>query len=131
GEGGMILTDHGAPADRPRKLPAHGMSVSDLDRHKADRPIIEEYHDLGFNYRMTDIQASIGLVQIRRLDELLRIRVAKAERYNVELARIKGLEIPYTPPYATHTYQSYCVRLAKDSRLEREELMSRLLKRGI
>ena len=131
GEGGMILTDDDALADRSRKLRAHGMSVSDLDRHKADRPIIEEYHDLGFNYRMTDIQASIGLVQIRRLDELLRIRVAKAERYNVELARIKGLEIPYTPPYATHTYQSYCVRLAKDSRLEREELMSRLLKRGI
>src|SRR5437870_1725595 len=131
GEGGMILTDDDALADRARKLRAHGMSVSDLDRHKADRPIIEEYHDLGFNYRMTDIQASIGLVQLRRLDELLLIRVAKAERYNAELAKIKGLEVPYTPPYATHTYQSYCVRLTKDARLEREELMSRLLKRGI
>jgi len=131
GEGGMILTDDDALADRARKLRAHGMSVSDLDRHKADRPIIEEYQDLGFNYRMTDIQASIGLVQVRRLDELLGIRVAKATRYNAELAKIKGLEVPYTPPYATHTYQSYCVRLTKDGRLEREELMSRLLKRGI
>ena len=131
GEGGMILTDDDALADRARKLRAHGMSVSDLDRHKADRPIIEEYQDLGFNYRMTDIQASIGLVQVRRLDELLGIRVAKATRYNAELAKIKGLEVPYTPPYATHTYQSYCVRLTKDARLEREELMSRLLKRGI
>jgi len=131
GEGGMILTDDDALADRARKLRAHGMSVSDLDRHKADRPIIEEYHDLGFNYRMTDIQASIGLVQLRRLDELLRIRVAKAERYNAELAKIKGLEVPYTPPYATHTYQSYCVRLTKDCKVDREDLMSRLLKRGI
>jgi len=131
GEGGMILTDDDALADRARKLRAHGMSVSDLDRHKADRPIIEEYQDLGFNYRMTDIQASIGLVQVRRLDELLGIRVAKATRYNAELAKIKGLEVPYTPPYATHTYQSYCVRLTKDARVEREELMSRLLKRGI
>ena len=131
GEGGMILTDDEALADRARKLRAHGMSVSDLDRHKADRPIIEEYHDLGFNYRMTDIQASIGLVQLRRLDELLRIRVAKAERYNAELAKIKGLEVPYTPPYATHTYQSYCVRLTKDCKVDREDLMSRLLKRGI
>ena len=68
---------------------------------------------------------------MRRLDELLGIRVAKATRYNAELAKIKGLEVPYTPPYATHTYQSYCVRLTKDARLEREELMSRLLKRGI
>ncbi len=131
GEGGMILTDDDALADRARKLRAHGMSVSDLDRHKADRPIIEEYHDLGFNYRMTDIQASIGLVQLRRLDELLRIRVAKAKRYNAELAKIKGLEVPYTPPYATHTYQSYCVRLTKDCKVDREDLMSRLLKRGI
>ena len=131
GEGGMILTDDDALADRARKLRAHGMSVSDLDRHKADRPIIEEYHDLGFNYRMTDIQAAIGLVQLRRLDELLRIRVAKANRYNAELAKIKGLEVPYTPPYATHTYQSYCVRLTKDCKVDREDLMSRLLKRGI
>src|SRR3989441_2437735 len=131
GEGGMITTDDDALADRARKLRAHGMSVSDLDRHTADRPIIEEYQDLGFNYCMTDIQASIGLVQLRRLDELLRIRVAKAERYNAELSRIKGLEVPHTPPYATHTYQSYCVRLTRDCILDREELMSRLLKRGI
>jgi perosamine synthetase len=131
GEGGMIVTDDDALADRARKLRAHGMSVSDLDRHKADRPIIEEYQDLGFNYRMTDIQASIGLVQLRRLDELLRIRVAKAQRYNAELAQIKGLEIPYTPPYATHTYQSYCLRLSKDCKVEREDLMTRLLGRGI
>jgi perosamine synthetase len=131
GEGGMITTDDGALAERARKLRAHGMSVSDLDRHQADRPILEEYHELGFNYRMTDIQASIGLVQIRRLDELLRVRLAKADRYNAELAEIKGLEVPYTPPYATHTYQSYCLRLSKECPLDREELMARLLGRGI
>ncbi|TME41110.1 MAG: DegT/DnrJ/EryC1/StrS family aminotransferase, partial [Chloroflexi bacterium] len=78
GEGGMITTDDDALADRARKLRAHGMSVSDLERHKADRVIIEEYNELGFNYRMTDIQASIGLVQLSRLDELLRIRREKA-----------------------------------------------------
>ena len=131
GEGGMITTDDDALADRARKLRAHGMTVSDLDRHKADRPIIEEYHELGFNYRMTDIQASIGLVQIRRLDELLRIRVEKAKRYDRELGRIGGLAVPYVPPYATHTYQSYCLRLTPDARVEREELMTRLLRRGI
>jgi perosamine synthetase len=131
GEGGMITTDDDALAAKARKLRAHGMSVSDLDRHHADRPILEEYHELGFNYRMTDIQASIGLVQIRRLDELLRIRIAKAERYNRELPSIRGVEIPYTPPYATHTYQSYCVRLTDDAALDREELMARLHQRGI
>ncbi len=131
GEGGMITTDDDAFADRARKLRAHGMTVSDLDRHKADRVIIEEYAELGFNYRMTDIQASIGLVQIRRLDELLRIRREKAARYNLELQEVKGVEIPYVPPYASHTYQSYCLRLTKDCRLDREELMTNLLRRGI
>ena len=131
GEGGMITTDDDALADRARKLRAHGMSVSDLDRHKADRVIIEEYRELGFNYRMTDIQASIGLVQLRRLDELLRLRRERADRYNRELPEIKGIEIPYVPDYAEHTYQSYCLRLSKDCRLDREDLMTNLLRRGI
>src|SRR2546428_3676348 len=131
GEGGMITTDGDALADRARKLRAHGMSVSDLDRHTADRVIIEEYNELGFNYRMTDIQASIGLVQLRRLPELLRIRRAKAKRYDQELSEIRGLEVPFVPAYAEHTYQSYCLRLTKDCRLDREELMTELLHRGI
>ena len=131
GEGGMITTDDDAFADRARKLRAHGMSVSDLDRHKSDRVIIEEYPELGFNYRMTDIQASIGLVQLRRLDELLAIRRAKAQRYNEELATVKGIEVPFVPKYAAHTYQSYCLRLTKECRLDREDLMTNLLKRGI
>ena len=131
GEGGMITTDDDELAERARKLRAHGMSVSDLDRHKADRIIIEEYPELGFNYRMTDIQASIGLVQLRRLDDLLRLRRARAERYNRELLEIKGLEVPYVPEYAEHTYQSYCLRLTKDCRLDREDLMTNLLRRGV
>jgi perosamine synthetase len=131
GEGGMITTDDDALADRARKLRAHGMSVSDLDRHNADRVIIERYNELGFNYRMTDIQASIGLVQLRRLPELLKTRIEKAHRYDRELPGIKGLEIPYVPPYALHTYQSYCLRLTQDCRLDREVLMTNLLQRGI
>jgi perosamine synthetase len=129
GEGGMITTDDEALADKARKLRAHAMSVSDLDRHKADKPILEEYSELGFNYRMTDIQASIGLVQIRRLDELLRIRVAKADWYGRELAGLKKVRTPYTPPYATHTYQSYCLDL--DRSVDRDDLMARLLRRGV
>jgi len=129
GEGGMITSDDDALADKARKLRAHAMSVSDLDRHKADRPILEEYDELGFNYRMTDIQASIGLVQIRRLDDLLKIRVAKADRYGRELSDLKKLRTPHTPPYATHTYQSYCLDL--DRSVDRDDLMARLLRRGV
>ena len=80
---------------------------------------------------LTDIQASIGLVQIRRLDELLRIRREKAKRYNTELADVKGIEVPFVPKYASHTYQSYCLRLTKECKLDREDLMTNLLRRGI
>ncbi|MBM4420042.1 MAG: DegT/DnrJ/EryC1/StrS family aminotransferase [Chloroflexi bacterium] len=131
GEGGMIMTNDSALATRLRTLRQHGMNVSDLARHNADRVIIEEYKELGFNYRMTDIQASIGIVQVRRLPELLRQRRERAARYNAELPRIRGISIPFVPKYAEHTYQSYCVRLTAECRLDREELMTNLLRRGI
>jgi perosamine synthetase len=131
GEGGMITTDDDALAARLRTLRQHAMSVSDVARHQADRVIIEEYPEVGFNYRMTDIQASIGIVQMGRLDALLAARRERAERYNAELPAIRGVEVPYVPPYARHTYQSYMVTLTKDCPLEREELMTRLLRRGI
>ncbi|MDQ3097176.1 MAG: DegT/DnrJ/EryC1/StrS family aminotransferase, partial [Chloroflexota bacterium] len=58
-------------------------------------------------------------------------RRARAERYNRELPEIKGLEVPYVPEYAEHTYQSYCLRLTKDCALDREDLMTNLLRRGV
>jgi len=132
GEGGMITTSDDALAARLRTLRQHAMSVSDVARHQADRVIVEEYPELGFNYRMNDIQASIGIVQVGKLDDLLAARRARAARYETELRTIRGIEPPFVPAYgAPHTYQSYMVTLTKDCRLEREELMTRLLQRGI
>jgi perosamine synthetase len=131
GEGGMITTDDDDLASRLRTLRQHGMSVSDVARHQADRVIIEDYPEIGFNYRLNDIQASIGIVQMKRLDELLAARRERAERYNRELPKIRGLQIPFVPDYAEHTYQSYMLTLTKDSPLEREDLMTRMVQRGI
>lgn len=131
GEGGMITTDDDDLASRLRTLRQHGMSVSDVARHQADRVIIEDYPEIGFNYRLNDIQASIGIVQMNKLDDLLAARRARADRYNAELPKIRGLEIPFVPEYAEHTYQSYMLTLTKDCPLEREELMTRMLQRGI
>lgn len=132
GEGGMITTSDDALAARLRTLRQHAMSVSDVARHQADRVITEEYPELGFNYRMNDIQASIGIVQMNKLDDLLAARRARAKRYESELRTIRGIEPPFVPDYgAPHTYQSYMVTLTKDCPLEREELMTRLLQRGI
>ncbi len=131
GEGGMIVTDDDELAERERRLRAHAMSASAFDRHESDRVVIERYDEIGFNYRMSDVQAAIGIVQMRRLDEILAAIRVRAERYNADLPSIRGVVIPYEPPYARHSYQSYCIRLAKDCPLEREELMTRLLRRGI
>jgi dTDP-4-amino-4,6-dideoxygalactose transaminase len=131
GEGGMITTSDDALAARLRMLRQHAMSVSDVARHQADRVIIEEYPEVGFNYRMNDIQASIGIVQMNKLDDLLEARRERAARYNAELPKIRGIEVPYVPPYGEHTYQSYMVTLTKDCPIAREDLMTRLLQRGI
>jgi dTDP-4-amino-4,6-dideoxygalactose transaminase len=80
---------------------------------------------------MSDIQAAIGIVQMRRLDEILAAIRVRAGRYNAELPSIRGLVVPYEPPYAKHSYQSYCIRLSTECPLEREDLMTRLLRRGI
>jgi dTDP-4-amino-4,6-dideoxygalactose transaminase len=107
------------------------MSVSDLARHSTDRVVIESYPEPGFNYRMTDMQAALGLCQMEVLDEVLERRRVLAERYNDALARIPHLEPPYDPPYANRTWQSYCIRVAPGSPIGRTELMQRLLEDGI
>src|SRR5262249_16095034 len=111
GEGGAITTDDAEVAARARVLRSHGASVSDLARHSASTVIIEEYDELGYNYRMTDIQAAVGIEQLKKFDDILARRLHLAKRYNMLLAQIDGVTPPYAPEDAPHTYQSYCVRL--------------------
>lgn len=131
GEGGMITVHDEAVAERLRRLRAHGMDASDLARHTADDVVIESYPERGFNYRMTDMQAALGLCQLRELDWILERRRALAERYTAALAALPYLEPPYDPPYARRTWQSYCVRLTPGAPVARTELMRNLLRDGI
>lgn len=131
GEGGMIAVQDVALADRLRRLRAHGMDTSDLARHTASDVIIETYPERGFNFRMTDMQAALGLCQLQELDWILERRRKLAQRYTAALQRIPHLEPPYEPPYAQRTWQSYCVRLAPGAPVERTELMRNLLRDGI
>ena len=64
----MVTTDDAEWAARLRRLREHGMNVSAADRHASAQPVLEAYLETGFNYRMTDIQAAVGLVQLGRLD---------------------------------------------------------------
>ncbi len=130
GEGGLITTSDDAAAARIRVLRSHGASTSDLERHRSGTTAIEEYDELGFNYRMTDIQAAVGIVQLGRLDGILSARRALAERYNRLLGGNAFVETPVVPPGRTHTYQSYCVRL-RNGAAPRTTIMEELATKGI
>lgn len=131
GEGGMITTDDEELAARARVLRSHGASIPDLVRHHAGTVLIEAYEELGYNYRMTDVQAAIGLEQLKKLDAILAARRTLAERYNRMLSGLPGITIPYAPPEAPHTYQSYAVRLDPDLWPSRDQVMAHLLADGI
>jgi perosamine synthetase len=131
GEGGMITTADEELAARTRRLRQHGMSVSDLARHSSNKVMTERYDEVGFNYRMTDLQAAVGLVQLRRLDEMLAKRRAFADRYTARLASLPWLVTPQEPAGNRHSFQSYMVRLLCDAPITRDQLMQELLDRGV
>jgi perosamine synthetase len=131
GEGGMITTADEALVGRLRRLRQHGMAVSDLVRHESSKVMIESYDEIGFNYRMTDLQAAMGCVQLRRLDEMLAKRRALARRYTERLETVPWIDPPHEPAGLQHSYQSYMVRLTSDAPVSRDELMQELLDQGV
>ena len=131
GEGGMIAVHDPDVAARLRRLRQHAMDVSDLARHSARDVVIEHYPERGFNARMTDMQATLGLCQLEVLDEILEARQRLAERYTAGLAEVPHVDPPYEPAYARRTWQSYAVRLRPGAPIDRLELMRRLLRDGV
>ena len=131
GEGGMLTTHNAAWADRARKLREHAMSVSANDRHASVLAPAEEYGEIGFNYRMTDMQAAVGLVQLGRLDEAVARRRAIVAAYREALAGVAGLRFSEDPPYGTSNFQSFWFEVLPDFPLGREELLERLAGDGI
>jgi perosamine synthetase len=131
GEGGMLTTDDPGLAERARQLRSHGASVSAESRHLAKGLVFEEYRELGFNYRMSDIHAAIGLAQLPKLDGLLARRRAIAGRYDAAFQDLRGAQVPARPAYAEHTYQSYGLLLTPECRCGRDDLVRRLVELGI
>jgi dTDP-4-amino-4,6-dideoxygalactose transaminase len=131
GEGGMVTTDDAAWAGRIRRLREHAMSVSAADRHLSAFSPPEQYLETGFNYRMTDLQASLGLVQLGRLPELVARRRQIAERYRRALRTVPGIRPVVDPPWGTSNVQSFWVELTAAYPLTREELLRELADSGI
>jgi dTDP-4-amino-4,6-dideoxygalactose transaminase len=131
GDGGM-LTYHSEEWDRRlRMLRQHGMSVSDVARHSARQIVFEDYPVVGYNYRMTDIQAAVGCAQIERLSDILQRRRELAGRYLTALGDHPYLFLPNEPEYAHTNWQSFPVRVRHGSPVSRDECMQHLLDSGI
>jgi dTDP-4-amino-4,6-dideoxygalactose transaminase len=131
GEGGMLLTADDGRARRLRRLREHGMAVAAFERHAAGSVVLEQYAELGFNHRMTDLQAAVGLVQIGRLDAMVAERRALAARYQAALDGVPELGLPGDPAHGTTNYQSYVVRLGGGTAIRRDAIMETLLAEGI
>jgi len=131
GEGGMITTANPEIAARLKRLRQHAMSVSDLARHSSTKIMTESYDEVGYNFRMTDMQAALGIVQLSRLPGFLERRRKRAENYSAGLAGLPFLVTPVEPEDCKTNFQSYMVRVLQNSPLKRDELMQALLDRGI
>lgn len=131
GEGGMILTQNEEWANQAKILRHHGMSMSDHARHTANKVIHEEYVAVGFNFRMSDIQATVGVAQMKKFTKLLDLRKKIAKRYDDAFKNSDLLITPFVPEGFEHNYQSYIVRLKRNNKITRDEIMQKLLDNGI
>ena len=128
GEGGMLTTRSGELDQRFRLLRQHGMSIPDTVRHQASQVTLEEYEVVGFNYRMTDIQAAIGREQVKRLPSLVERRRELAARYQAAFRSCAGVKTPVEREWARSNWQSYAVRVPAG---RQRAVMQALLDEGI
>ena len=129
GDGGMLTTSNPDHDAKFRLWRQHSMSVPDTARHAAKSVIFEEYTELGYNYRMTDIQAAIGRVQLKRLPEIVTKRRQLASLYFDLLSSVPGLGLPVEPEWARSNWQSFCVRLPEGA--DQRTVMQSMLDAGI
>ena len=129
GDGGMLTTANPEYDAKFRLWRQHGMSVTDAVRHGSKQVIFETYPEVGYNYRMTDMQAAMGREQLMRLDGIVETRRRLAAEYAGRLASIPGLKAPVEPEWARSNWQSYCVGLPRGA--DQQAVMQALLDRGV
>jgi perosamine synthetase len=133
GEGGMLTSNDDRLADTANMLRNHGASISEEQRHKGPRPyLLPEFNLLGFNYRMTDLQGAVGLVQLTKLDAYIAERQKYAEYYREKLSRLNWLRLPEVPADGAHAWQAYVTYVDPErAPMARNDIMERLQAKGI
>lgn len=129
GDGGMLTTASSDMDQRFRLLRQHGMSVPDVVRHRSPQVIFETHPILGYNYRMTDMQAAVGREQLKRMPQIIAARRALADRYRALLKSYESVGFPTEPNYARSNWQSFCVRLPEQC--DQRSVMQSMLDNGI
>lgn len=133
GEGGMVTTNDADLAGMANMMRNHGASVSEEQRHAGPRPyLLPEFNLLGFNYRMTDLQGAVGLVQLGKLDRFIAERQQWAEYYRDRFQRLGWLRMPRFPQDGTHAWQAFVTYVDPDAApMPRNEIMERLQAKGV
>lgn len=133
GEGGMLTTNDDLLAEKLNMLRNHGASISEEQRHKGPKPyILPEFDAVGYNYRMTDLQGALGVVQLNKLDQFIDERQLWANYYQKELSNISWLRTPQYPANFKHGWQSYVLFVDESkSPIKRNDLMEYLQQKGI
>ena len=127
GEGGMITSRDKAVDEKLRRLRHQGMDVSDLERHESKTIRFERYSTTAYNYRMTDIQAAVGIEQLKKLPDMITRRREIVEEYRQRLGDIEHIECATEPDYGRSNWQSFTIRILKSSPRSRDEIMQFLM----
>lgn len=133
GEGGMITTNDDKLAEIISSLRNHGASISEEQRHHGPKPyILPDFNLLGYNYRMTDLQAAVGVVQLKKLDLFIDERAEWAKFYDEQLKDIAWIRIPKFSNDYKHGWQSYVIYIdEKKSPISRNDIMERMQQLGV
>jgi perosamine synthetase len=131
GEGGALTSRDAALLDQARAQRNHGAKISGFDRHQSGQGTYPTFDFLGFNYRLTDLQARLGLSQLPKLDEILALRRGQAARYGNAFAALEGLEPLVPPEGGDPCWQAYPVRVLEQSPITPAALREHLDTRGI
>jgi perosamine synthetase len=133
GEGGMVTTNDDHLAEQVKRMRNHGASISEEERHRGPRPyLLPDFEILGFNYRMTDLQGAVGLVQLTKLDRFIDERARMAEEYRKDLADLQWLRMPEEPSEGRHAWQAYVTYVdPKTAPMPRNRIMETLQQQGV
>jgi perosamine synthetase len=133
GEGGMVTTQDGSFFEVMNQMRNHGATISEEQRHHGAKPyILPDFNLLGFNYRMTDLQGSIGLVQLDKLSSFINERSKWANWYKDQLSDVEWLRLPQEPENGRHGWQSFVTYVEPSlSPISRNDMMDKLQDIGI